>query len=80
MATIYITSMGGAAGKSSLVAALGKTLQANGKKVGFLKPVCGTADEDREATVLRYVANVLQAVNKENSLKDLIRPLLAAVV
>lgn len=53
MAAIYITSMGGAAGKSSLVAALGKKLQANGKKVGFLKPVCGAADEDRDAECMK---------------------------
>lgn len=36
-------------------------------------------DTDREATVLRYVANVLQTINKEGALKDLMRPLLAAL-
>ncbi len=38
-----------------------------------------SADEDREATVLRYVANSLQAINKEDSLKELMRALLAAL-
>ncbi len=36
-------------------------------------------DSDREATVLRYVANLLQPINKEGALKDLMRPLLAAL-
>ncbi len=62
MAAIYITSMGGAAGKSSLVAALGRKLQANGKKVGFLKPVCGAADEDRDAECMKALLGLEEPV------------------
>jgi hypothetical protein len=42
-------------------------------------PQLANADEDRAATVLRYVANSLQAINKEDSLKDLMRAVLAAL-
>ena len=49
----------------------------------FLSQLASTiahgGDVDREATVLRYVANLLQAINKEGALKDLMRPLLAAL-
>jgi BioD-like phosphotransacetylase family protein len=54
MVGLYVTSMGPAAGKSALCAALGRELGAGGKKVGYLKPVAtgaagasaGQADKD----------------------------------
>ncbi len=39
MIALYLTSMGEAAGKSALCAALGKIFRADGRKVGYLKPV-----------------------------------------
>jgi len=51
MAALYIASMGESAGKSTLCAGLGKRRQAEGKRVGFLKPLsiaAGVADGDAE--------------------------------
>lgn len=54
MIALYLTSMSEAAGKSALCAALGKILKADGRKVGFLKPVtivaekAGSSDKDTE--------------------------------
>jgi len=45
MIALYITSMGEAAGKSALCAALGKIFRADGWKVGFLKPVAVIAEK-----------------------------------
>jgi len=56
MIALYLTSMGEAAGKSALCAALGKSFKAEGKRVGFFKPVAvlpekasaGAGDKDTE--------------------------------
>jgi len=56
MIALYLTSMGEAAGKSALCAALGRNLKAEGERVGFFKPVAiptekastGTADQDTD--------------------------------
>ena len=45
MIALYITSMGEAAGKSALCAALGKIFKARGWKVGYLKPVAVVAEK-----------------------------------
>ncbi len=48
---LYVASWGVAAGKTSLCAAIGRWLQKNGKKAGYLKPLTvadGGADEDAE--------------------------------
>ncbi len=56
MAVLYITSMGEAAGKSALSAGLGRKLQADGKKVGFLKPVCSQLEgSDRDAESMKQL-------------------------
>jgi len=45
MIALYFTSMGEAAGKSALCAALGKIFKADGRKVGFFKPVAIVAEK-----------------------------------
>jgi uncharacterized protein len=45
MIALYITSMGEAAGKSTLCAALGKIFKVDGLKVGFLKPTAIVAEK-----------------------------------
>ena len=57
----------------------GRAAAAKEIKQKYLSQLANAADEDREATVLRYVANSLQAINKENSLKDLMRAVLTAL-
>lgn len=44
MNALYLTSMGEAAGKSALCAALGILLKAKGQKVGYFKPVAVTTE------------------------------------
>ena len=49
--SLYVASWGAAAGKTSLCAAIGRWLQKNGKKAGYLKPLAlanGGSDEDAE--------------------------------
>jgi BioD-like phosphotransacetylase family protein len=51
MAALYISSLSKAAGKSALCAGLGCKFRSKGKKVGYLKSVCGAAegmDKDTE--------------------------------
>ncbi len=56
MAALYISSTGEAAGKSALCAGLGRKLQADGKKVGFLKPVSSAPDgSDRDAEFMKQL-------------------------
>jgi hypothetical protein len=57
----------------------GRAAAAKEMRHKYLPQLANADDEDRQATVLRYVANSLQAVNKEDSLKDLMRALLAAL-
>lgn len=51
MIALYLTSMGEAAGKSLLCAALGRTLKKEGKRVGFLKPVAILPEKGGDGTV-----------------------------
>jgi BioD-like phosphotransacetylase family protein len=62
MAALYITSMDGGAGKSSLVAALGRKLQAGGRKVGYLKPVCASGGGDRDAECMKRLLGLEEPV------------------
>jgi BioD-like phosphotransacetylase family protein len=51
---LYVASWGTAAGKTSLCAAIGRWLQRNGKKVGYLKPITiADGDVDGDAGFLR---------------------------
>jgi len=57
MIALYFTSTGEAAGKSALCAALGKIFKADGRKVGFLKPVAIVAEKsdssDKDAEFMK---------------------------
>jgi len=57
MIALYLTSTGEAAGKSALCAALGKIFKADGRKVGFLKPVAIVAEKsdsgDKDAEFMK---------------------------
>ncbi|MGB3129688.1 MAG: phosphotransacetylase family protein [Dehalococcoidia bacterium] len=56
MVALYITAMGEAAGKSAFCAGLGRMLQAEGKKVGFLKPVSSSTEgSDRDAEFMKQL-------------------------
>lgn len=59
MGVIYIVSAEEAAGKTTICAGLGKYLMAEGKKVGYLKPLAsGTGDADGDATFMRRVLGI----------------------
>jgi len=62
MATLYIASMGDAAGKSSLAAALGRKLQARGKKVGYVKALCGPGGGDPDAGCMKQLLGLEETV------------------
>jgi len=63
MAALYIAAVGESAGKSTICAGLGRKLQAKGKKVGFLKPVCGSADgSDKDAEFMKQLLGLDEPV------------------
>ena len=63
MVALYVTSMGEAAGKSSLCAGLGRKLQAEGRRVGFLKPVSTRTDGgDRDAEFMKQLLTLKESV------------------
>jgi len=76
MAALYVTSMGGAVGKSSLCAGLGRKLQAEGRRVGFLKPVSTrTGGSERDAESMKQLLTLEEPVESlclvSLSVKDL---------
>jgi len=63
MVALYVTSMGEGAGKSSLCAGLGRRLQAQGRRVGFLKPVSTRTDGgDRDAEFMKQLLTLEEPV------------------
>ncbi len=63
MAALYVTSTGEAGGKSSLCAGLGRKLQAEGRRVGFLKPVSTRTDGgDRDAESMKQLLTLEEPV------------------
>lgn len=63
MVALYVTSMGEAAGKSSLCAGLGRKLRAEGRRVGFLKPVSTRTDgDDRDAEFMKQLLTLEEPV------------------
>ncbi|MBI4498884.1 MAG: phosphotransacetylase family protein [Chloroflexi bacterium] len=60
MTAVLLVGVGQASGKSALAVALGKRLQREGRRVGYLKPVFGTepADSDADAVFLRSALQV----------------------
>ena len=59
MIGFYLTSMGEAAGKSALCAALGRIFKATGRKVGYFKPVAVAAEKaeagDKDTEFLKQI-------------------------
>ena len=63
MSALYVTSMGADVGKSSLCAGLGRKLQAEGRRVGFLKPVSANAGgTDRDAEYMKQILTLEEPV------------------
>jgi len=59
LGVIYIVSAEEAAGKTTICAGLGKYLMAEGKKVGYLKPLAsGTGEADGDAAFMRRVLEI----------------------
>ena len=57
MATLYVTSLEEGSGKTTVCAGLGKHLLADGKKIGFLKPVMAKNAEgiDSDAVFMKHI-------------------------
>jgi len=62
MAALYVTSTGEAAGRTALCAGLGRKLQAQGRKVGFLKP--GAAGGDGDVEFMKQVLGLEEPVDQ----------------
>ena len=63
MVGLYVTSMGEAAGKSTICAGLGRELKAGGKKVGFLKPVAKwSGGIDSDARLMKEILDLEEPV------------------
>lgn len=80
MASLYITSIAPATGKTAVAIGLGRWLQSKNKKVGYFKPVSaagpGAADPDaefaREALGLQEAAASLSAVAAQGAGEDVV--------
>ncbi|MBM4445289.1 MAG: phosphotransacetylase family protein [Chloroflexi bacterium] len=58
---LYVASWGTAAGKTAVCAAIGRWLQKNGKKTGYLKPVAiADGDVDRDADFLKQALGLTE--------------------
>ncbi len=57
MVTLYVTSLEKGAGKTTICAGLGKHLQADGKKVGFFKPIIAENKEviDSDTVFMKHI-------------------------
>ena len=59
MIALYLSSMGEEAGRSALCAALGRIFRANGRKVGYFKPVAVAAEKaeasDKDAEFMKQI-------------------------
>lgn len=65
MGALFITSMGEAVGKSALCAGIGVKLQANGRKVGFLKPVADHPEGgERDAELIKQLLSLEEPVEE----------------
>ena len=66
MIALYLSSMGEAAGRSALCAALGRIFRANGRKVGYFKPVAVVAEKadasDKDAEFMKQILALEEAV------------------
>jgi len=57
LVALYVTSLETGAGKTAVCAGLGKHLLADGKKIGFFKPIIGKAKEgvDSDAVFMKHI-------------------------
>ncbi len=63
MVALYVVSAEEAAGKTAVCAGLGKYLQGDGKKVGFLKPlIAEKSSADGDVTFMKQVLDLSEAV------------------
>jgi len=66
MIALYLSSMGEAAGRSALCAALGRIFRANGRKVGYFKPVAVAAEKadasDKDTEFMKQILALEEAV------------------
>lgn len=70
MGVLYVVSAEEAAGKTTICAGLGKYLMAEGKKVGYLKPLAsGKGDADKDTSFLRRVLEISGKVNAPDIIK-----------
>ncbi|OGO24463.1 MAG: hypothetical protein A2144_01725 [Chloroflexi bacterium RBG_16_50_9] len=58
MAALYIVSAEEAAGKTAVCAGLGKFLQGNGKKVGFLKPLTAGTNVNGDTVFMKIILDL----------------------
>ncbi len=70
MGVLYIVSAEEGAGKTTICAGLGKYLMADGKKVGYLKPLAsGTGQAESDAVFMRKALGISDDVNATDMLK-----------
>ena len=70
MGVLYVVSAEEAAGKTAICAGLGKYLQNNGKKVGYLKPSASEkSDADSDITFIKQILGISNSVNAPDLIK-----------
>ena len=71
MSALYVTSLGAGAGKTAVCAGVGRHLQGDGKRVGFLKPIISDIKSPMMAAVdtdAEFIKHVLALVEPMDSL------------
>ena len=65
LVALYVTSLETGAGKTAICAGLGKHLLADGKKIGFFKPIIGKAIEgvDSDAVFMKHILALEEPVD-----------------
>ncbi len=88
MATLYVTSPEGAAGKTAICAGLGKRLLADGRKIGFLKPIIGEKVDgiDSDAVFMKHIlaleeptSSICPAISDQDNLANKVKEACARV-
>ncbi|MFB0558925.1 MAG: DRTGG domain-containing protein [Dehalococcoidales bacterium] len=62
MAALYVTSLETGAGKTAVCAGIGRHLLADGKKIGFFKPIIGEKGVDSDAAFLKHIFTLKEPV------------------
>ena len=70
MVTIYVTSLEGGSGKTTVCAGMGKYLKDDGKKVGFFKPIIAgskpVVSADRDAVFMKQILALRDSIKSIN--------------